>query len=109
MNTSTQKTVDGVNQLIATLPADDAFPADGFESIKSNYKKLTSGLKEIKMQSDKDIKYPSLDLLSHKRRLMTFDFRAIEEVQEKLDVLVAMRRASESTPQGTQGLHRFIH
>lgn len=83
VNSSTQETVDRVNQLIATLPADDAFPADGFEGVKSNYRKLASGLKEIKMQSDKDTK-------------------AIEEVLEKLGVLIALRKASESTPQDKQ-------
>jgi len=83
VNTSTQETVDSVNQLIATLPADDAFSADGFESVKSKYRKLAADLKEIKMQSDKDIK-------------------TIDEVQVKLDVLVAMRKAPESTPQEKQ-------
>ena len=95
--------MDRVNQLIATLPADDAFPADGFESVKSNYKKLGSGLKEIKMQSDKDTKYTSLDLTAYGWLLMTFVSRAIEEVLEKLGVLIALRKASESTPQGTRG------
>lgn len=83
VNSSTLETVDRVNQLIDTLPADDAFPADGFESVKSNYRKLALGLKEIKMQSDKDTK-------------------AIEEVLEKLGVLIALRKASESTPQEKQ-------
>ncbi|KAF8264759.1 SGF29 tudor-like domain-containing protein [Lactarius quietus] len=83
VNSTTQETVDRVNQLISTLPTDDAFPADGFESVKSNYKRLVSGLKEVKVQSDKDIK-------------------AIEEVLEKLGVLIALRKASESTPQDKQ-------
>lgn len=99
--------MDRVNQLIATLPADDALPADGFESVKSNYRKLVLGLKEIKMHSDKDIKYPSLDLLAYRRLLTTFVPRAIDEVLEKLEVLVALRKASESTPQGARGLHQI--
>lgn len=99
--------MDRVNQLIATLPADDALPADGFESVKSNYRKLVLGLKEIKMHSDKDIKYPSLDLLAYRRLLTTFVPRAIDEVLEKLEVLVALRKASESTPQGARDLHQI--
>ena len=97
-----------MNQLIATLPTDDALPADGFENVKSSYRKLALSLKEIKTQSDRDIKYTSLDLLAYGCLLMTFVFRAIEEVLEKLGVLIALRKASESTPQGTRGLHPFL-
>ncbi|KAH9168466.1 SGF29 tudor-like domain-containing protein [Lactarius sanguifluus] len=89
VNSSTPETVGRVNRLITTWPTDDAFPADGFESVnlKSNYKKLATGLKEIKTQSDSDIK-------------------AIDEALEKLLVLIAMRKASESTPQGTRHKQR---
>jgi len=48
--------------LIDTWAVDDSFPPDGFESVKSIYKKLVSGLNEIKTQSDRDLKYTSLDL-----------------------------------------------
>ena len=108
MNSSTQETVDRVNQLIATLPADDAFPADGFGSVKSNYRKLESmksGLNDIKTQSDGDIKCTSLDLIAYRRILMTFVFRAIDKVLEQLEILIALRTASEPTPQGTRSLH----
>jgi len=83
-SSSTQETVDRVNQLIASLPADDAFPADGFGGVRSNYKKLASGLEDIKTQSDREKK-------------------AIDEALEKLSVLIALRQASESsTPQDKQ-------
>ncbi|KAI9443512.1 SGF29 tudor-like domain-containing protein [Lactarius indigo] len=85
VNSSTQETVGRVNRLIATWPADDAFPADGFESVnlKSNYKKLVAGLKDIKTQSDGDVK-------------------ALDEAIEKLGVLIAMRKAPEPTSQDKQ-------
>lgn len=41
-------------------PADDAFLTEGFET---NYKKLVSGLNDIKTQSDKDIKYTYPDII----------------------------------------------
>ncbi|KAH9045004.1 SGF29 tudor-like domain-containing protein [Lactarius hengduanensis] len=82
-NSSTPETVGRVNRLIATWPADDAFPADGFESVNLKSKKLATGLREIKTESDSDIK-------------------AIDEALEKLQVLIAMRKASESTPQDKQ-------
>jgi SAGA-associated factor 29 len=50
-----------VNRLINTWPADDALSTEGLEGIKANYKKLVSGLNEIKSQSDKDAKYARVD------------------------------------------------
>ncbi|KAH9953344.1 SGF29 tudor-like domain-containing protein [Russula dissimulans] len=81
VNSSTQETVNRVNRLISTWPADDALPAEGLEGLKANYKKLVSGLNDIKTQSDRDVK-------------------AINEAHEKLEVLIALRKASESTPPG---------
>jgi len=80
VNSSTQDTVNRVNRLIATWSADDALSTEGFEGIKANYKKLVSGLNDIKTQSDRDVK-------------------AIDEALERLEVLLALRRASEATPQ----------
>ncbi|KAI0278289.1 SGF29 tudor-like domain-containing protein [Russula aff. rugulosa BPL654] len=80
VNSSTQDTINRVNRLIATWPADDTLSAEGFEGIKANYKKLVSGLNDIKTQSDRDAK-------------------AIDEALERLEVLLALRRASEATPQ----------
>lgn len=82
VNSSTQDTVKNVNRLIATAtwPGDDALSTEGFESIKATYKKLITGLNDIKAQSDRDVK-------------------AIDEALERLEVLLALRRASEATPQ----------
>ncbi|KAI0248625.1 SGF29 tudor-like domain-containing protein [Lactifluus subvellereus] len=79
INSSTQETVSRVNRLIDMWPADDAFLTEGFETIKTNYKKLVSGLNDIKTQSDKDIK-------------------AIDEAIERLGVVIALRQAPEATP-----------
>jgi len=64
VNSSTQETVNRVNRLIATWSADDALTTEGFEGIKSNYKKLVSGLSDIKTQSDRDAKYTRVDMTS---------------------------------------------
>jgi SAGA-associated factor 29 len=57
LNSSTQETIARVNRLIDLWPADDAFPAEGLETIRTNYKKLVSGLNDIKAQSEGDAKY----------------------------------------------------
>jgi SAGA-associated factor 29 len=54
VNASTKETVDRVNSLIATWPADDALSTEGFEGIKED---LVSGLGDIKTESDRDVKY----------------------------------------------------
>lgn len=64
VNSSTQETVTRVNRLINTWSADDALSTEGFEGIKANYKKLVSGLNEIKTQSDRDVKYTRVDMTS---------------------------------------------
>jgi SAGA-associated factor 29 len=56
INSSTPETVNRVNRLITAWPADDALPAEGLEDIKANYKKLVTGLNDIKTQSDRDVK-----------------------------------------------------
>ncbi|KAH9985073.1 SGF29 tudor-like domain-containing protein [Russula compacta] len=79
VNSSTQDTVNRVNRLINTWPTDDALP-EGLDGVEANYKRLVSGLHNIKTQSDRDVK-------------------AIDEALERLEVLIALRRASEATPQ----------
>jgi SAGA-associated factor 29 len=64
VNSSTQETVNRVNRIITTWPPDDALSAEGFEGIKANYKKLVSGLGDIKTQSDRDVKYTRVDMTS---------------------------------------------
>jgi SAGA-associated factor 29 len=49
---------------MTTWPADDPLSTDGFEGIKANYKKLVTGLNDIKTQSDKDVKYTRVDMTS---------------------------------------------
>lgn len=51
------ETIGRVNRLLSTWPADDTVPAEGFDSLKSTYKKLTSGLSEIKNQAEKEARY----------------------------------------------------
>ena len=51
-----------VNRLITAWPADDALPAEGLEGVKANYKRLVSGLNDIKTQSDRDVKYARVDV-----------------------------------------------
>jgi hypothetical protein len=64
VNSSTRDTVNSVNRLIDTWPGDDALSTEGFEGIKANYKKLMSGLNDIKAQSDRDVKYTRVDMTS---------------------------------------------
>lgn len=49
---------------MATWPADGALSAEGFEGIKADYKKLVTGLGDIKTQSDRDVKYTCVDMTS---------------------------------------------
>lgn len=66
VNSSTQETANRVNRLIATWPADGALSTEGFEGIKATYKKLVTGLNDIKTQSDRDAKYTRVDMTSQK-------------------------------------------
>lgn len=50
-------TIGRVNRLLSTWPVDDTVPAEGFDSLKNTYKKLTSGLTEIKSNAEKEAKY----------------------------------------------------
>lgn len=44
-----------VNRLLLAWPADDNLPGDGYESVRSTYKKLTAGLNEIKSTAERDV------------------------------------------------------
>ena len=50
------ETIGRVNRLISAWPQDDTLPAEGYDGLKPIYKKLTSGLKEIKESADRDVK-----------------------------------------------------
>ena len=46
-----------VNRLLLAWPTDDNLPGDGYESVRSTYKKLTAGLNEIKATAERDAEY----------------------------------------------------
>ncbi|KAJ7780653.1 SGF29 tudor-like domain-containing protein [Mycena maculata] len=76
-NPATIETIGRVNRLISVWPADDTVPAQGFDNVKQIYRKLSSALEEIQTTSDREVK-------------------AIEDAIERLDVLIALRKAPES-------------
>lgn len=71
------ETIGRVNRLVSSWPSNDTLPAEGFEGVRSVYKKLLSGLQEVKNNAEKEA-------------------RVIGETMECLDVLIALRKASES-------------
>ncbi|KAJ3763702.1 SGF29 tudor-like domain-containing protein [Lentinula raphanica] len=73
-------TIGRVNRLISAWPADDTLPAEGLDSVKAIYKKLVSGLEEIRLTSEKEIK-------------------AIDNAMEQLGILIALRKAPELVSQ----------
>ncbi|KAK7690032.1 hypothetical protein QCA50_006677 [Cerrena zonata] len=75
----TNDVVGRVNRLLSAWPTDDTMPSEGFESLKNIYTKLNKGLNEIKANAERDAKMA-------------------EDAIERLDVLIALRRASEEQP-----------
>jgi SAGA-associated factor 29 len=57
MHATTSEAIGRVNRLIASWPSDDTLPAEGFDGVKIVYKKLVSGLQELKNNADKETKY----------------------------------------------------
>jgi SAGA-associated factor 29 len=55
-NQESLETIGRVNRLLSAWPSDDTVPAEGFDSLKSTYKKLTSGLSEIKSNAEREAK-----------------------------------------------------
>ena len=51
-----QETIGRVNRLISQWSSDDNSPSDGYDNVKSTYKKLASGLNDIKVQAEKEAK-----------------------------------------------------
>ena len=45
-----------VHRLLSQWPSDDALPTEGIDGVKSIYKKLSSGLNEVKMNAENDVK-----------------------------------------------------
>lgn len=56
MASAAQDAVGRVNRLILAWPNDETLPAEGMDSVKTVYKKLSSGLSEIKTNSEREIK-----------------------------------------------------
>ena len=56
--------VGRVNRLISSWPSDDTLPAEGFDEVKKVYKKLVSGLQELEMNAEREIKYDNTIVLS---------------------------------------------
>ncbi|KAG0703800.1 SGF29 tudor-like domain-containing protein [Suillus ampliporus] len=65
-----------VNRLISMWPTDDILPAEGYNVLRTNYRLLSSALKEVRRINDEEVK-------------------AIDSVLEKLEVLIALRKAPE--------------
>jgi len=78
-NSKTVDTMHRVNRLISTWPTDDTVPAEGLGNLQSVQGKLTSGLTEIMNSANQEVK-------------------AIEDAMEQVGVLIALRKASESSP-----------
>ncbi|KAG1848715.1 SGF29 tudor-like domain-containing protein [Suillus subalutaceus] len=75
-NPSSLETIGRVNRLISAWPTDDVLPAEGFDNLKTNYKRLSAALKGVQQINNEEVK-------------------AIDSVLEKLDVLIALRQAPE--------------
>ena len=50
-------TIGRVHRLLSQWPSDDALPSEGIEGVKSIYKKLVSGLQEVKTTAEKETEY----------------------------------------------------
>lgn len=49
-----------MNRLLSAWPQDDVLPAEGYDSVKNLYRKVNTGLKEIKDSAERDVKYVQL-------------------------------------------------
>ncbi|KAI0761965.1 SGF29 tudor-like domain-containing protein [Trametes elegans] len=72
-------TVGRVHRLLSQWPTDDSLPSEGTDGVKSLCKKLVAGLQEVQATANKDAE-------------------AIDDVLERLSVLIALRKASEAIP-----------
>lgn len=53
---NTVETIGRVNRLIAAWPTDDSLPAEGYETLRTNYKKLSLALKEVHRNANDEAK-----------------------------------------------------
>ncbi|KAI6044783.1 SGF29 tudor-like domain-containing protein [Pisolithus marmoratus] len=77
---STVDTIGRVNRLITAWPTDDSFPTESYETLKTNYKKLSTALRNVRSSAEEEA-------------------RALEDAIEQVGILIALRKASESYPQ----------
>jgi len=70
-------TIGRVNRLISAWPTDDTLPAEGLGALKTQQGKLTSGLKDITTMANQEMS-------------------AIDDVLERITVLIALRKAPEA-------------
>lgn len=54
-NPTSIETIGRVNRLMAMWPTDDSLPAESYETLKTNYKRLSSALKEVRRNSEEEI------------------------------------------------------
>ncbi|THH14003.1 hypothetical protein EW146_g6279 [Bondarzewia mesenterica] len=76
-NSSAQDAIGRVNRLISVWPNDESPPAEGMDNVKTVYKKLISGLNEIKTNSEREIE-------------------AMNDAVDRIKTMVDVRKASES-------------
>ena len=50
-------TIGRVHRLLSQWPSDDSLPSEGIDGVKSIYKKLVSGLNEVKTNAERDAEY----------------------------------------------------
>ncbi|GLB38540.1 putative SGF29 tudor-like domain containing protein [Lyophyllum shimeji] len=71
---STLETIERVNRLISAWPPDDTLPAEGLDGVKTIYKKLAPGLRDIQTAAEEEAK-------------------VLEDALERISVLIALRQA----------------
>ncbi|KAG6376983.1 hypothetical protein JVT61DRAFT_1024 [Boletus reticuloceps] len=79
-NQNSIETIGRVNRLMAMWPTDDSLPAEGYETFKTNFKRLYAALREVCRNSDEETE-------------------AFNDAIERVGVLIALRKASEALPQ----------
>lgn len=73
-NPAHAETIGRINRLMSAWPADEVLPAEGIDSVKSTYKKLSAGFEEIARNTEKELKM-------------------IAAASEKIETLIALRKA----------------
>ncbi|KAI9573696.1 SGF29 tudor-like domain-containing protein [Boletus coccyginus] len=79
-NETSIDTIGRVNRWMAVWPTDDSLPAESYEILRNNYKRLSSALKEVRRHSEDEIE-------------------ALNDAIERVSILLALRKASETLPQ----------